>query len=88
MTKEDNKLMQELLDKNNVLMYSTHNEDKSVIAKRFINTSKAKIYYKIAAKDIKSYLSYFNNSTYHLSINKNFINADCSVLNEKWRPIL
>ena len=30
------KLMQEWLDNNNILMYSTYNEDKSVIAKRFI----------------------------------------------------
>ena len=26
------------LDSNNILMYSTHNEDKSVIAERFIKT--------------------------------------------------
>ena len=31
-----NKLMQEWLDNNHSLMYSTHNEDKSVIAERFI----------------------------------------------------
>ena len=31
-----NKLMQEWLDNNNILIYSTHNEDKSVIAERFI----------------------------------------------------
>ena len=31
-----NKLMQEWLDNNNIFIYSTHNEDKSVIAKRFI----------------------------------------------------
>ena len=31
-----NKLMQELLHKNDILMYSTHNVGKSVIAERFI----------------------------------------------------
>ena len=31
-----NKLMQEWLDNNDILMYSTHNEGKSVIAERFI----------------------------------------------------
>ena len=39
-----NKLIQEWLDINDVLMYSTHNEGKSVIAERFIKTLKAKIY--------------------------------------------
>ena len=37
--------MQEWLD-NNILMYSTHNEGKSVIAEMFIKTLKAKIYKK------------------------------------------
>ena len=39
-----NKLIQEWLDINDVLMYSTHNEGKSVIAEMFIKTLKAKIY--------------------------------------------
>ena len=38
-----NKPMQEWLDNNNVLMHSTHNEGKSVIAERFIKMSKAEI---------------------------------------------
>ena len=29
-----------------ILMYSTHNEGKSVVAERFINTLKGKIYKK------------------------------------------
>ena len=33
-----NKLMQEWLDNNDILLYSTHNEGKSVIAERFIKT--------------------------------------------------
>ena len=41
-----NKLMQEWLDNNDILMYSTHNEGKSVTAERFIKTFKAKIYKK------------------------------------------
>ena len=36
-----NKLMQEWLD---ILMYSTHDEGKSVIAERFIKTLKSEIY--------------------------------------------
>ena len=41
-----NKLMQEWLDNNDILMYSTHNEGKSVIAEKFTKTLKAKIYEK------------------------------------------
>ena len=41
-----NKLMQECLDNNDILMYSTHNQGKSVIAKRFIKTLKSKIFKK------------------------------------------
>ena len=36
--------MQEWLDNNDILIYSTHNEGKSVIAERFIKTLKGKIY--------------------------------------------
>ena len=50
--------MQEWLDNNNILMYSTHNEGKSVIAGRFIKTLKAKIYKKVTADDKKSYLPF------------------------------
>ena len=35
--------MKEWFDNNDILMYSIHNEDKLVIAKRFIKTLKAKI---------------------------------------------
>ena len=40
------KLMQEWLDNNEVLMDSTNNEGKSIIAKRLIKILKAKIYFK------------------------------------------
>ena len=81
-----NKLMQEWLDKNNVLMYSTHNEGNSLIAVRFIRILKSKIYEKVTANDSKSYLPYLNklvdqyNNTYHHSINKKLIDADYSPL--------
>ena len=57
-------------------MYFIHNEDKSVIAERFIKTLKAKIYKRLTANDSKSYLPYLNklvdqyNYTYHQSFNK------------------
>ena len=41
-----NKLIQEWLDNNLFLMFSTHNKGKSVIAEWFIKTLKAKIYKK------------------------------------------
>ena len=36
-----NKIMQEWLDNNDILMYSTHNEGKSVFTERFVKTLKA-----------------------------------------------
>ena len=77
--------MQKRLDNNDILIYATHNEGKSVIAETSIKTLKAKIYKKITSNDSKSYLSYLNkivdqqNNTYHHSVDKNPINADCSV---------
>ena len=41
-----NRFMQKCLDNYDILMYPTHNEGKSVIAKSFIKTLKAKIYKK------------------------------------------
>ena len=37
-------LMQKWLDDNDILMCSTHNEDKSIVTERFIRTLKGKIY--------------------------------------------
>ena len=39
-----NSFMQKFLDDNDILMYSTHNEGKSVVAERFIRALKSKIY--------------------------------------------
>ena len=50
-----NKLMQEWLDNNDILIYSTHNEAKLVITERFIKTLKAKIYKKLTDSNSKSY---------------------------------
>ena len=71
--------MQEWLENNYMLMYSTHNEGKSVIAERFIKTLKAKIYKKMTVNDSKSYLGYLNklvdqyNKTYYHSINEKLL---------------
>ena len=80
--------MQEWLNNNDILMYSTHNESKSVNTERFIKRLKAKIYKKVTANDSKSYLSFLKklvdqyNNNYHHSINKKYINADYSALNK------
>ena len=81
--------MQEWLDNNDILMYSTHYEGKSVIAERFIKTLKAKVYKKMTANDNKSYLNYLNklvdqdNNTYHYYINKKPTDVDYSASTEK-----
>ena len=82
-----NELMQEWLCNNDVLLYATHNEGKSVIAERFIKTLKVKIFKKM--NDSKSYLNYVNklgdeyNNTYHNSVDKKSMNADYFALTEK-----
>ena len=66
------------LDDSDILIYSTHNEGKSVVAERIMRTLKA--------NDSKSYLGYFNelvdeyNNTYHRSIVKKPIDDDYSAL--------
>ena len=71
------------------LMYSAHNEGKSVIAERFIKTLKAEVYKKMTATESKSYLPYLNklvdqyNNTYHNFINKKPTDADYSAFTEK-----
>ena len=49
--------MQKLLDDNDILMYSTCNEVKSVVAERFIRTLERKNYKKMTAKN-KNILSW------------------------------
>ena len=83
------KLMQEWLDTNDIVMYSTHNEGKSVIAERFLKTLNVKIKKKMTANYSKSYLPYLNKlvdqyiNTYHHSVNKKPINVDYSASTEK-----
>ena len=84
-----NKLMQEWLDYNYVLMYSTHSKGKSVIVERFRKILTSKIYKKMIANDSKSCFPFLNklagqcNNTFHHSINKKPINADYYALSEK-----
>ena len=55
-----NKLMQKWLDENDILIYSTYSEGKSVIPKRFIKTLMGKIYKRMAANNTKSFLNCSN----------------------------
>ena len=52
--------MQKWLNNNDILMYYTHKEGKSVTTARFIKTLKAKIYKKMTANDSESHLGYLN----------------------------
>ena len=62
-----------LLD-NNIVMYSTHNEGKSVVAERFIRTLKSKIYKYMISISKNVYIDKLDdivdeyNNTYHTTI--------------------
>ena len=68
--------MKSFLQNNDIEMYSTHNEGKSVMAERFIGTLKNKIYkyMTLISKDV--YIDKLNdivikyNNTYHSTIKK------------------
>ena len=66
--------MRKWLDDNDILIYSSQNEAKPVVATRFIKKLKVKIYKTMKANDSKSYVSYLNklvdqyNNTYHCSL--------------------
>ena len=81
--------MQKWLHDNDILMYLTHNEGKSVVAEKFIKKLKDKIYKTMTANDSNSYLNYLNklideySNTYHRSVGKKPIDADYSALTDK-----
>ena len=62
------------LQDNNIVMYSTHDEGKSVIAERFIRTLKSKIYKYMTSVSKNVYIDKLNdivneyNNTYHRTI--------------------
>ena len=53
--------MKSWLEKNNVEMYSTHNEEKSVVPERFIRTLKNKICKHMTAVSKTVYIDKLNN---------------------------
>ena len=69
-----NRSMKSFLQKNNIEMYSMHNEGKSVVAERFIRTLKNKIYKFMTSISKKIYIDKLDdivnkcNNTYHRTI--------------------
>ena len=66
--------MKSWLEKNDIEMYSTHNEGKSLIAERFIRTLKNKIYKHMTSIPKNVYVDKLDdivnkyNNTYHRTI--------------------
>ena len=66
--------MKSWLEKNDIEMYSTHNEGKSVVAERFIRTLKNKIYKYMTSISKNVYIDKLEdivskyNNTYHSTI--------------------
>ena len=74
------------LKDNNIEMYSTHNERKSVVAQRFIRTLKDKIYKHMTAISKNVYFDVLNdivdkyNNTYHKTIKMKPIDVKSDLL--------
>ena len=81
---------------NNIVMYSTHNEGKSVVAERFIRTLKSKIYKYMTSVSKNVYIDKLDdivdeyNNTYHTTIkmkpadvkDNTYINANKEINNK------
>ena len=81
---------------NNIVMYSAHNEGKSVVAERFIRTLKSKIYYYMTSISKNAYIDKLDdivdeyNNTYHTTIkmkpidvkDNTYINANKEINNK------
>ena len=71
--------MKSWLEKNDVEMYSAHNEGKSVIAERFIRTLKNKIYKYLTSVSRNVYVVKLDdivnkyNNTYHSTIKMKYV---------------
>ena len=84
------------LQDNDIVMYSTHNEGKSVVAERFIRTLKGKIYKYMTSISKNVYIDKLDdivdeyNNTYHTTIkmkptdvkDNTYINADKEINNK------
>ena len=76
-----NRSMKLWLEKNDIEMYSTHNEGKSVVAERFIRKIKNKIYKYMTSVSKNVYIDKLDdivdeyNNTYHRTIKMKFIDV-------------
>ena len=76
-----NKSFKKWLKDNNIEMYSTYNEGKSVVAERFIRTLKNKIYKHVTAISKNVYFNVLNdivdkyNNAYHKTIKMKLIDV-------------
>ena len=91
-----NAYLKKWLRGNDIVMYSTHNEGKSVVAERFIRTLKIKIYKYMTSISINVYIDKLDdivdeyNNTYHTTIkmkpadvkDNTYINADKEINNK------
>lgn len=87
-----NKLIKKYGDENNILMYLTYNEEKSVISERFMKTQKNKFYRKMTTSVSNSHFGYldglvdkYNIIFYHHFIDKKLVEAGYSTLSEEIR---
>ena len=91
-----NAYLKKWLRDNDIVMYSTHNEGKSVVAERFIRTLKSKIYKYMTSISKNVYTAKLDdivdeyNNTYHITIkmkpadvkDNTYINADKEINNK------
>ena len=91
-----NSLFKKWLQDNDIVMYSTNNEGKSVVAERFIRTLKSKIYKYMTSISKNVYIDKLNdivneyNNTYHTTIkmkpidvkDNTYINTDKEINNK------
>ena len=76
-----NNSLTKCLQNNDTVMYSTHNEGKSVVAERFIRTLKNKIYKYMTSMSKNVYIDKLDNivneynNTYHRTIKRNLIDV-------------
>ena len=91
-----NAFFKKWLRDNDIVMYSTHNEGKSVVAERFIRTLKSKIYKYMTSVSKNVYIDKLDdivdeyNNTYHTTIkmkpadvkDNTYINADKEINNK------
>ena len=91
-----NVFFKKLLRESDIVMYSTHNEGKSVVAERFVRTPKSKIYKYMTSVSKNVYIDKLDdivneyNNTYHTTIkmkpidvkNNTYINTDKEINNK------